>query len=442
MGACDDTPRAPGHAMTPGATLGYHHAMPPLDPATAAPLVAPLLRMATAPLALASGMRDMLPPRAAHRKALARAVLTAFRRFGYDLVVPPVFEREEVVARGLGARAGGDLVRLLDPDTGEVMVLRPDMTPQIARIVATRYRDVPAPIRLAYEGSVIRQPRGRARRHRQVAQAGIECVGWHGLDADVEVLTAVTDALAGVGAQDYRVELSHAGIAAAALAEVPEALRDDVADALSARDGTTWTKILAGHPGVAGRLDTLVSLAGDVGVLDRASAALPGPGHARALADLRAVAEALTDLGLGERLLVDLGEVRGIGYYTGMQFQVLCPGVGSPVASGGRYDDLLGRYGAPRPATGCAIDLESLEDALAAHGAEVPDPEPPRVVVAGERAHRRGRSAALRAAGSTVAELDATDVRTVLAWALAHGYDTAWVCSAAGAAEIKVAPGP
>ena len=96
-------------------------------------------------------------------------------------VVPPAFEREDVLVRGLGSGAAASLLRLVDPDSGEVLALRPDMTPQIARIVATHYRAAPMPVRLAYEGTVLRRARGRSRRHRQVAQAGGRHPQQHGL---------------------------------------------------------------------------------------------------------------------------------------------------------------------------------------------------------------------------------------------------------------------
>lgn len=394
--------------------------------------------MADAPLALPSGMRDLLPPRAGERRALARAVMTAFQRYGYDPIVPPAFERESVLTRGLGARAQRDLVRFLDPDTGEVLALRPDMTPQIARILATRYRDVPPPLRLAYEGSVIRRPRGRSRRHRQVAQAGVECVGWSSLEADVEVIRAAVEALHAVGLDDVHVELSHASLSLALLADVPEDVRDEVADALGRRDEAAWNALLPDRPALRAELACLSSLAGGPEVIARARAELTATRHGRALDALDEVVRALREAGLGDRLLIDLGELRGHGYYTGVFFQALCDGVGGAVASGGRYDELLGRYGAPMAATGCAIDLEALEDALTARGVSLADGSPSRVLVAGEGAERRAEAARLRADGLFVCEIDATDEDAVRAYAVAHRCERASVCTSDGVRTIEV----
>ena len=127
---------------------------------------------------------------------------------------------------------------LIDPDTAEVLAMRSDMTPQVARIVATHYRAAPLPIRVSYEGSVLRRPRGRARRHRQLAQAGVECVGWRGRDADVEVLCVTLEALRQSGIRAPVVELAHAAPLRRALALVPAERVDDVADALARKDRT------------------------------------------------------------------------------------------------------------------------------------------------------------------------------------------------------------
>ena len=122
---------------------------------------------------LPAGMRDLLPEEAANRRALARVVLDRFALFGYRLVTPPAFELAHVVERGLGASAASDLLRFIEPESGDVAVLRPDMTPQIARIVATRMLDHTPPYRLAYEGTVVRRRSGRAKKHRQIPQVGV-----------------------------------------------------------------------------------------------------------------------------------------------------------------------------------------------------------------------------------------------------------------------------
>src|SRR5262245_21737569 len=113
-------------------------------------------------------MRDLLPEEAASRRVLSRRVLERFALYGYRVVTPPAFEFADVVERGLGTLAAADVLRFIEPESGEVAVLRPDMTPQIARIIATRMRDRATPFRIAYEGTVVRRRIGRAKKHRQI----------------------------------------------------------------------------------------------------------------------------------------------------------------------------------------------------------------------------------------------------------------------------------
>ncbi len=363
---------------------------------------------------LPEGLRDLLPERAARRRAVARTVLAAFERYGYAGVVPPAFERESVVARGVGGAARRELLRFLDPDAGDVLVLRPDMTPQIARLVATRYREHPGPIRLAYEGSVVRRPRGRAHRQRQVSQAGIECIGFDPPHADVEVIAATLDALRSVGLRDLVVELSHAAALSSVIDALPSPVREPVAEALAGRDRATWRALLDGDH--LAHVDRLVRCAGDASELPAWRAELCALGHGDEVEALSAVVDGLREA--GAPVIVDLGELRGRGYYTGVFFQVLCDGVGTPLAAGGRYDALLGRYGAPRAATGAAIDLEAVEAALQARGVEH-GTLPPRVLVVGTAKARAATAARLRAEGRAVSESDPMDAEAearLVAW--------------------------
>ncbi|MBL8681285.1 MAG: ATP phosphoribosyltransferase regulatory subunit [Myxococcales bacterium] len=368
-----------------------------------------LLRITTAPLALPAGLRDQLPPRAQERRARARAVLERFAEWGYELVVPPAYEREDSIARGLSERAKRDVVRFVEPASGHVVALRPDMTPQIARIAATRYPSRSIPLRLMYEGSVLRTPRGRSRKLRQIAQAGVELLGWSSVDADVEVIRVALAALAALGLGDVRVELSHAAIANELVALVPPSRREMLVDALSARDLATIRRI-ADEPRALAAIEAALRFAGPASLLESAvpSALDERPSVRAAIDELRLVARSLDEAGLSARTLVDLGEVRGLGYYTGVSFVLLDDGVGEPVGAGGRYDELLAQYGAARPATGCAIDLELVDEALAKNNAREIDPR--RVLLVGPSAHRRSAAARLRERGWIVAECDSAQL--------------------------------
>ncbi len=393
------------------------------------------------PLAPPGGMRDLLPPDAAARAWLGGHLTALFGAWGYDLVTTPPFEHAEVIERGLETVDRRDLLRFVEPQTGEVALLRPDITPQIARIVATQLADRPPPFRLCYSGSVIRQRRGRARTQRQIAQAGVEHIGGAGEDADAEVIALAAHALEAAGLSDFRIELHLVSLPRAALAEVPEPARAAAEAALSRKDAVELSRVLdaAGVPAPARRrLAGAVELYGDTSVLSEAAKVF-GRAAGEPLAVLGAVAARLEDRGLGSRLALDLGEVRDNAYYTGVSFTLLAPGPGEPLGSGGRYDGLLARFGADAPATGFGLDLSNLEWALAAAGRPVRAPRAVRVVVCGPA--REQAAASLREAGMTAAVLADESVERALDYARAWGYDAAVVCRQGRAEAHRLADG-
>ncbi len=171
-------------------------------------------------------------------------MLDRFSLFGYRLVTPPAFELASVIERGLGTDAASDVLRFIEPESGEVAVLRPDMTPQIARIVATRMREHAAPYRIAYEGTVVRPPAPVARRSTvRFPQVGVELCGVASEAADLELLELASDALRAAGLTRFTIDLSDAGIVRELLADVGAERAADITGALSTKDEA----ILAEH---------------------------------------------------------------------------------------------------------------------------------------------------------------------------------------------------
>jgi ATP phosphoribosyltransferase regulatory subunit len=347
-----------------------------------------------------AGTRDLLPQEAAERRALSRAVFAAFERHGYTLVHTPPFERIDVLERAGNVRAE-DVLQFVDADGGDVAMFRPDITPQIARLVATRLRDWPAPYRLAYEGHVIRRPRGRARRQRQIPQAGIELIGLPGPEADAEVIEIAARALRDVGLETFVLELALVPILRGLIDRAPEEGRDELTQALGRKDRPALRELTRPLGAAGAQLVELAQLYGGIEVLAEARRVLGR--EASALGPLEALAKAAAARGLGPFLRVDLGEVRGFGYYTGPSFAALAEGPGEPIGGGGRYDELLGRFGRDLPGAGFALDLDHLAWALrersrargALHGIDL--------VVRAEEGVRL--AATLRDAGLRVAEL-------------------------------------
>jgi ATP phosphoribosyltransferase regulatory subunit len=364
---------------------------------------------------LPAGMRDLLPEEAQSRRAIARKVLESFALHGYALVTPPAFEFADVLERGLGTLDPADVLRFVEPESGEVAALRPDMTPQIARMIATRLRAMPPPFRLCYEGTVLRRRSGRARKHRQIPQVGVELAGVAAPQGDLELLAVAADALRAAGLERFAIDLGDAGVVRALLVGMAPPVAERISGALSRKDEAQLAEVAQGSAHGA-TLRALLGLHGGRDAIVEGTHLLAATPAAEAAARLLEVFDAASAHGLAPHLVADLGEVRGFAYYTGPIFHILAPGPGEAIASGGRYDELLARFGAPMPAVGFAIDLDRLSWALREAG--VAGAQAPRVVVVGRPDDPA--LARLRARGVTaVAMADAT---SALAWARAWRY--------------------
>jgi len=353
--------------------------------------------------------------------------METFDLYGYQRVTTPPVEYAEVIERGLGTVDRRDLVRFVEPDSGEVALLRPDMTPQIARIVATRLQDRPPPWRLCYEGTIIRRRRGRARKQHQVLQCGIECVGLKGPEADAEIIEVAARACERVGLRDFLVELAQVKIGAEVLEHVPSHARLAVIETLAAKDATNLEKLLRESRVTAAerrRLIMLCDLYGDRTVIADARRGLQNAAAKRALDELERVADRLETVGLGERVAIDLSDLRRHSYYTGVSMTLLAAGPGEPLGMGGRYDDLLGRYGAASPATGFAFEVDNVLWALSEAGVSFQGKLPLRVVLAGGSYARSARAAgAWRASGARAAVIPAKSADEAKRYAKAWDYD-------------------
>lgn len=317
---------------------------------------------------LPPGMRDLLPPKAYNQSRVGSRIMRCFELFGYGRVWLPMFEYGKVIER---TRSVGSALRFVEPDSGEVVALRADMTPQVARVVSTRYRSAPLPVRLCYQGSVLRRRRERARTESQVVQAGIELVGVAGLDADMEVIRACCSAVRAAGVEHFVLDVGHAGIANALLAPLAAEAREGINEALSAKD-TVVLERRGRDAGLGGKeLRALVALAelhGDKQLLRHAMGVLGGTSAEACGHELLRLGEHVLDSETADAVVFDFGETNRFDYYTGAMFQVLAAGPGEPLASGGRYDNLYPRFGLERAAAGCALDLNNVCRALETAG--------------------------------------------------------------------------
>jgi ATP phosphoribosyltransferase regulatory subunit len=384
-------------------------------------------------LRLPTGMRDFAPRAAAARRRIAETLLEVFERWGFSRVITPAFEYEETLALGLGGAGRAAAIRFVEPASGQVVALRPDITPQIARLIATRFRDEPGAVRLAYEGTVVRLERA-GRGQRELIQAGVELAGVGSPAGDVEVIALGVAALAAAGLPRPTIDLGHLGLAREVFAalQLPETVVPEARRRVAKRDATGLHEVLreARGPAAVVRFAALLpELAGSPAVLAKAAKSAPTKGIKRALADLCAIIDALEARGVDAELHVELGEVRGFDYYTGVRFQAFVPGAPDAVLAGGRYDDLLARYGRPSPAVGFAIDVEAAAGALeASDGVQVDDtngraPGATTILVAGPTAAATEAADELRRRGKrAVAELTGLSGDALGAYARRWGY--------------------
>jgi ATP phosphoribosyltransferase regulatory subunit len=311
-----------------------------------------------------SGTRDVLPDEMRELRAITDALRGVFERHGYGEVYTPAIEYESVLRR---ADVGVEPAYRVFDDHGEVLALRADMTVPIARLAATRYPAAEPPLRLCYVAHAYRQVVPHRGQMREFLQAGIELIGAPGPLGTAEALTVLCHALDAVGLAEYRVGLGDASLYPRLLQGlgVADEARDRLLHELATRDLVGLEREVAELGLPAGDAELLVrvpQLRGGADVLD----APPGP-VADALVGLRSVLDRL-EPAVTARILFDLGLSRGLGYYTGAVFDVYDPTVGEPIGGGGRYDDLLGRFGRPLPAVGFAIGVDRLHLALAGEG--------------------------------------------------------------------------
>jgi ATP phosphoribosyltransferase regulatory subunit len=295
------------------------------------------------------------------------ALAAVFERFGYEEVATPTIEYDEVLARG-DERGAPAAYRFFDAD-GEVLAMRTDMTVPIARLVATRLTASEPPFRLAYFANAYRAIRPQRGQMREFAQAGVELIGADAPDATAEVIEVLSAALDAIGLTRAVIGLGDADLYRQLLDElnVPRDRSDRILELLATHDlvGLEWEVEQLGL-GERDR-ETLLRLPGLRGgpeVLDTARQ-LGGAAVERATQRLAATYEALVGRGVAGRVNLDLGLLRDLGYYTGAILEVYDPAVGHVLGGGGRYDELMGRFGRELPAAGFALYLERVHIAQA-----------------------------------------------------------------------------
>ena len=384
------------------------------------------------------GVADYFWDEASLRQSLLDRLMETFRGWGYGDVIPPMFEFDSTLSAQYDDRLRSGMYRFLDRD-GSTLSLRPEFTTSVARLVGARLHDRPMPQRFCYGGSVFRYLEPQAGRQREFWQVGGELIGAPSPAADAEILALTATALKAAGLKGFRLIVGHIGYYRSLLEALglnPQQTQQ-LQWALERKSEPILDDFLRDTPLRTGQrqaVETLPQMVGGNvdGILSLAERHIQNRGMHAALQNLRRIVDALLGYDILDSLIIDLTEIRNLGYYTGISFEAIAPGLGTAVASGGRYDDLVGRFGPSQPAVGAALGVDRLLVAQRQDGAD------------GAKG-RRGRQAALalphgdpdalaqvqklrqaglhiqvdvnnRTVDSAIAYAAETDVRDVLVW--------------------------
>ncbi|MBI5642666.1 MAG: ATP phosphoribosyltransferase regulatory subunit [Deltaproteobacteria bacterium] len=323
-------------------------------------------------ISLPQGVRDILPEESKKIGAVESGILSVFERYGFKKVITPLLEYVEVLSLGMGENLKERVLKFIDPSTGRVVAIRPDITPQIARVVATRMRDYPLPLKLCYNENVLRYQEVNDGKSREVLQMGAEYISSAATpQADAEIIIIAIEALREIGLKSFKIDIGDVGFLRTVLERlnVSEPERKLIKDAIAIKDTSGLEIILDELGGKVKKDDRLLLLNlttfyGEEEVIEKARSFSRDAASLNALHNLQEIVDIITEKGLKDSVTIDLGEVRGFDYYTGVIFEGFASGVGKPILSGGRYDSLFARYGYPAAATGFAFDVEHIVSAL------------------------------------------------------------------------------
>ena len=310
-------------------------------------------------LNLPQGVRDFTPERAEEIKKIEEFLLEEFARWGYRRIITPLFEYLETISCGLGEDFEKKLMKFVDPSTGEVVALRPDITPQVGRLIASRLREEIKPFRLCYSERVIRFEEKGSGKAREVFQVGCELVGQKSPESDAEIIALSIKCLSKVGIKNLVLDIGHNGLLDSLLRQTGDA-RKDIEDALKKKDQEALKQAVKNkkiNKSVKDIILLLPQMYGNSEVLAKAKKYKLLRGYVEELEEVLAVVQ---EYNLNCEVNVDLGELRGFNYYSGVTFEILSPSNFNPLIRGGRYDDLIEKYGYDIPATGFAVDVEAV----------------------------------------------------------------------------------
>jgi ATP phosphoribosyltransferase regulatory subunit len=308
-----------------------------------------------------SGVQYIFDTEVRLRRFIERELMEVFSGWSYSEIILPIFDYADLFALGMGKEQAEMTYRFTGRD-GRLLALRPEMTSLVARTVATRFRERRRPIRLSYSGEVFRWDEPRGGRQYEFHQVGLEHIGSDRLEADTEVLVMVVEALRRIGLEGFKITLSHVDFFNGVAEEL--ALNSGDRDRLRQMMDRKGAEALGRFMSQRGA-GALTALAGGRDVLQAARQMVTNPRSVAALENIQRVYELAEALDIHRYIDIDLGDVGGLDYYTGLTFKIFTPGMGTALGRGGRYDQLLANFGQPEPAVGFSLCLDWLAQLLA-----------------------------------------------------------------------------
>ena len=305
------------------------------------------------------GFKTLLPEEAEKREKVLSLMEEVIKLWGYEPILPPSIEFLSPF-KVVDERFEELSFKIVDRVTGKLMAVRPDFTPQVARIVASSFKDEEPPFRFYYSGRIFRDVLGE----REIFQFGFELIGVKETEGDAEIVAVVVNILERLGLRSFQIDIGHSEFVEGVLEE------------LEITDGEKFLKLLA-HKDLSGielfleerkitgsrreKILQLMELYGKEDVLERAKELFKNEKSRKAVEELQEIFSILRSYGFERRVIFDLSEKRGMKYHTGVTFEVFHPLFGSSLGAGGRYDQLIGKFGRELPATGMALNVDALQ---------------------------------------------------------------------------------
>ncbi|MBO8173195.1 MAG: ATP phosphoribosyltransferase regulatory subunit [Bacillaceae bacterium] len=312
------------------------------------------------------GMRDILPDLLSRQRYIENQLRHCIEKWGYQEIMTPTLEYYDTVG-GASATLDDKLFKLLDRQ-GKTVVLRPDVTAPIARVVSSLLKEEPFPIRLYYHANVFRTQEKEAGRNAEFYQTGVELIGEQDVTADAEVIALAVQSLKEAGVEKFKIAVGHMGFLYGLFEEIvqDEDSREDLIRFLEEHNYVGYRERISELPLTdvdRRRLFVVSSLRGGAEKLQDALELTTNGRARKAVRNLQELIEALSAYDVMDFVIFDLNLVSNLDYYTGIVFEGYAEDLGFPVCSGGRYDSLLGKFGRPAPATGFALKMDRLTQA-------------------------------------------------------------------------------